>query len=256
MKINSNYIKIKEKEIFYRSSGENSCNSLILIHGLAGDSRLFHNQLKYFANTCRVIAPDLPGHGKSGTCEFCSISDYSAVIESIVKHEALDKPVILGHSMGGAVALQYCISNKEKVKALILVSTAHRFDINKETIALAEDDFENFYKSLITGSFSRKAGLFLMAIQNGIPEELKKTILDDLRICSTVNFGNNLHEIEVPVLIMANRNDGVLDPGLTAEMGQKIPGSKLLLLDSSGHVPFFEESESFNPEVEQFMDKI
>ena len=109
---------------------------------------------------------------------------------------------------------------------------------------------------LITRSFSTKAALFLMAIQNGIPEEVKTTVLNDLQICSVINFEDKLEIIDVPVLILANKDDPVVDSELTAHMNQKIPGSILKLFDSSGHVPFFEESTSFNLEVEQFMDKI
>ena len=136
MTIESNYIKINGNETFYRSSGLNKNNPLLLIHGLAGDSRLFHNQLKHFAPHCRVIAPDLPGHGKSEASEINSLSAYSGILNSIISNENFKNIILLGHSMGGAVALHYYLAHKEKIKALILVSTAHKFNINEQTITL------------------------------------------------------------------------------------------------------------------------
>lgn len=256
MAIETDYIIYKDKRIFYRSGGRDKSNPLILIHGLAGDSRLFHNQLKFFAPHCRVIAPDLPGHGKSDPFDDNTVSLYSEALSRIIAHEGLEKSILLGHSMGGAVAIQYYLANRDKVKAVILVSTSHKFNIDSADAAKAEEDFDNFYKTLITGSFSRKAGIFLMASENSIPETQKRALMADLKICAAIDFEDDLSEIKVPALIIANRDDAVLDSKLTAEMSKKIAGSRLVIFNNSGHVPFFEESASFNLEVKNFMETI
>ncbi len=256
MAIETDYINFNDKRIFYRSGGGDKTNPLILIHGLAGDSRLFHNQLKFFAPYCRVIAPDLPGHGKSDAFDDNTASLYSEALSRIIDHEGLGQSILLGHSMGGAVAIQYYLANRDKIKAMILVSTSPKFSIDSKTVANAEEDFVNFYKSLITRSFSRKAGIFLLASQNSIPETQKKALIADLQICTAIDFEDSLSEIRVPALIIANRDDAVLDSGLTAEMSKKITGSRLVIFSSSGHVPFFEESDSFNREVKNFMETI
>jgi len=256
MAIETDYIIFNDKKIFYRSAGTDKTNPLILIHGLAGDSRLFHNQLKFFAPYCRVIAPDLPGHGRSDPFDNNTASLYSEALSRIIDHEGLEKSILLGHSMGGAVAIQYYLANKVKVKAMVMVSTSHKFSIDSEAAAEAEENFENFYKSLITRSFSRKAGIFLLASQNSIPETQKNALIADLKICTAIDFEDNLSEIKVPALIIANRDDAVLDSKLTAEMSQKIAGSRLVMFNNSGHVPFFEDSASFNLEVKNFMGTI
>ncbi len=256
MAIETDYIIYKDKRIFYRSGGRDKTNPLILIHGLAGDSRLFHNQLKFFASYCRVIAPDLPGHGKSEAFDNNTVSLYSEAVNGIIEYEGLENIILLGHSMGGAMAIQYYLANRARVKALILVSTSHKFNIDAADPAKAEENFESFYKSLITGSFSKKAGIFLMASQNSISETLKNALVTDLKICAGIDFGDNLSEIKIPALIIANRDDAVLDSGLTEEMSKKIEGSRLVIFNNSGHVPFFEESTSFNLEVKKFMETI
>jgi pimeloyl-ACP methyl ester carboxylesterase len=227
-----------------------------MLHGLAGDSRLFHNQIRYFSPSFRVIAPDLPGHGNSGNCPACSMDDYVDTVNAIIERENSGSSIILGHSMGGAVAMNYFFKNKSRVKSLILVSTSARFRIKPENIKAAEADFDAFYESFVKGTFSRKNELFLSAAKSGINPDMKKGILKGLEICSAINFTEKLKEITVPALLLGNRYDPILPVELTTETGKNIKGSKTVIFDKSGHVPFFEEPETFNREVESFINSL
>lgn len=255
MKIKSEYLTYKNHELFYRSAGEGPL-SIVMIHGLAGDSRLFHNQIKYFSPMLRVIAPDLPGHGNSLNYSVSAITDYIDALHAIMEKEKISNSIILGHSMGGAAAINYFLRNKSSVKALILVSTSARFNIKPENIKYADNNFDFFYESLVKGTFSRKKEIFLAALKNGINPDLKKAILNGLEICSTLNFTEKLKEITVPVLLLGNRYDPILPIELTIETGKNIKESKIIIFDKKGHVPFFEEPEIFNMEVESFINSL
>lgn len=255
MKIKSEYLTYKNHELFYRSAGDGPF-ALVMIHGLAGDSRLFHNQIKYFSPMLRIIAPDLPGHGNSLNYSVNAMSDYIDALHAIMENEKITNSIILGHSMGGAAAINYYLKNKSRVKALILVSTSGRFHIKPENIKAADINFDIFYESLVKGTFSRKKEIFLAALKNGINPDLKKGILKGLEICSTLNFTEKLQEITVPVLLLGNRHDPILPADLTEETGKAIKGSKIIIFDKKGHVPFFEEPEIFNMEVESFINSL
>lgn len=249
------YLIHNSQELFYRSAGDGPI-SLVMIHGLAGDSRLFHNQFKYFSTMFRIITPDLPGHGNSKKYLVNNLDDYVEALDAIIEKEKIRNFIILGHSMGGSVAIHYYTRHKNKVKALILVSTSSRFNIDQESVKAAEKNFDFFYESLVKNSFSRKAGMFLAAAKNGIPELHKKGILKGLEICSTIDLSEETKKIKVPVLLIGNRYDQVLPIDLTADTGRNIAGSKTVILEKKGHVPFFEESEIFNTEIEAFINSI
>ncbi|MFA5519519.1 MAG: alpha/beta hydrolase, partial [Spirochaetota bacterium] len=205
----SEYLTHNNQELFYRTAGSGS-TALVMIHGLAGDSRLFHNQIKYFSPMFRIIAPDLPGHGNSKNYLINVIDDYDNALNTILEKEKIKSSIILGHSMGGAVAINYYIKHKNRVKALILVSTSSNFNIHEEAVKAAEKDFYLFYESLIKNSFSKKAGIFLAAAKNGISELHKAGIIKGFKICSTVDLSEKVKEIEVPVLLIGNKQDNML----------------------------------------------
>jgi pimeloyl-ACP methyl ester carboxylesterase len=255
MKINSENFTHNSHDLFYRSAGDGA-TTLIMLHGLAGDSRLFHNQIKYFSQIFRVIAPDLPGHGSSVNCPISSMNDYVDAVDAIIRRENIRDPIILGHSMGGAVAMNYYFKNRNRVKALMLVSTSARFKVKPENIKDAETNFESFYESLVKGTFAIKPDVFLAAAKNGIHPAQKDGILRGLKICSAINFTEKLKEITVPVLLLGNRYDPVLPIELTVETGERIKGSKTVIFDMKGHVPFFEESHNFNREIESFINSL
>lgn len=251
----SEYLTHNNQELFYRTAG-NGSTALVMIHGLAGDSRLFHNQIKYFSPMHRIIAPDLPGHGNSKEYTITTLDDYDDALNAILEKEKIKNSIIIGHSMGGAVAINYYFKHKSRVKALILVSTSSSFNINEEAVKAAEKDFYLFYESLIKNSFSKKAGLFLAAAKNGISELHKTGIIKGLKVCSTVDLSEKVKGIEVPVLLIGNKEDNMVPIEHTADTGKNIKNSKIVIMDKKGHVPFFEESEIFNTEVEAFINSL
>ena len=87
MGITLNFIESDSNKIYYRVSGAENSRTIIFVHGLAADSRFFHNQLKYFGNFYRVIAVDLPGHGRARKTGKLSLELYSRSIEQVVKKE-------------------------------------------------------------------------------------------------------------------------------------------------------------------------
>ena len=251
----SEYLTHNNQELFYRTAGNDS-TALVMIHGLAGDSRLFHNQIKYFSPMFRIIAPDLPGHGNSKNYLINTIDDYDNALNAILEKERIKNSIILGHSMGGAVAINYYIKHKSKVKALILVSTSSNFNINEKAVKAAEKNFYLFYESLIKNSFSKKAGIFLAAAKNGISELHKAGIIKGFKICSTIDLSEKVKKIEVPVLLIGNKEDALIPIEHTSNTGKNIKNSKMVIMDKKGHVPFFEESEIFNTEVEAFINSL
>ncbi len=249
-------ITIDETEIFYRVSGEENFISLLMIHGLAGDSRFFHNQIKYFSKSYRTIVVDLPGHGKSVYSGEISIELYNRVVEGVVENEQLKNYILLGHSMGGAISVYHYIENRDAVKALILVSTSYVLPIDRGLIDASINNLNGLIDDMIPKIFNRKTGMFLQAARKHFGREVQKTITGDLMLCSEINLEKRLAEIDVPVLVIANRHDAMVPAELSISLHSKIKGSELVVFDEYGHVPFYENSDKFNYETEKFIEGI
>ncbi len=256
MGITLNFIESESSKIYYRVSGKENSPAIIFVHGLAADSRFFHNQLKYFGNFFRVIAIDLPGHGRSRKTGMLSLSLYSRSIEQVAKKENIERYILAGHSMGGSVCLEHYKNNHHKIQALILISTAPRIPVTKEMVERSVTDFRNFFDEMLSAIFFKKAGIFILAAKKSIDDEEESIITEDLRICMNIDHTDILEKIDIPVLLLANRWDNMISAELTADMRNSIPGAKLVVFESRGHIPFFEESESFNSTLEGFLTSI
>ncbi len=251
-----NHIEDNGIDIFYRLNGVESGIPIVFIHGLAGDSRFFHNQLKYFGNSYRTIAIDLPGHGRSSNISGQTITIYNNSIEAVLKKEKIDSYILVGHSMGGAICLENYLKHKEKVRAMILISTSPTIPVSKTLIDASINDFDTFFNKMLPRIFHKKAGIFILAAQKNITEAQKKIITDDLKLCSSINYTEHLSEIAVPVLLIANKYDRMIPSYLTDEMKWRIKDSKIVIFNDEGHVPFFENSTGFNESVEEFIVSI
>lgn len=95
------------------------------IHGWTCDRSFFAPQVEYFARRHRVICMDLRGHGESDKpVGRYPITDYADDVACLLEHLGIDQAVVIGHSMGGTVALQLAATCPERVAALVMVDPA------------------------------------------------------------------------------------------------------------------------------------
>jgi pimeloyl-ACP methyl ester carboxylesterase len=94
--------------IRYVESGDGP--GMVLVHGWCSDHRSFAPQLEHFARTHRVVALDLRGHSKSDTADSYTIEDFAGDVSWLAQTLELDRPVVVGHSMGGMVAVEAAAS--------------------------------------------------------------------------------------------------------------------------------------------------
>ncbi len=256
MGITLNYIETESRKVYYRINGAENSRTIIFIHGIAADSRFFHNQLKFFGTGMRVIAIDLPGHGRSLNSESVSAEIYNNSIEQVIRKENIGKYIIAGHSMGGPICLEHYRRNRDRIEALILISTAARIPVSEEMINRSVNSFDTFFNEMLESIFFKKAGIFILAAKKGIVEKEKSIITEDMKICMNLDCTDILPSIERPVLLLTNRYDCMIPSVLTEKMKEKIKNSRLVIFEKKGHIPFFEESEEFNSTVAEFISSI
>ena len=117
--------------IYYFASkqGVVSKPAVVLIHGAGGDHLHWPHNVRRLGKY-QVLAPDLPGHGKSQGIGEQNISHYANAITDWMHDIALPKAVIVGHSMGGAIAQTIALENPEVVQGLVLVGTGAKLPVN------------------------------------------------------------------------------------------------------------------------------
>jgi len=242
--------------ISYRISHGFADTTLLFIHGLEGDSRLFQNQLRHFGGRFSVIAIDLPGHGRSVTEKVPALNEYIDAIHMVMQEEDVKSYIPFGHSMGGGICLELLKSDRDMIEGMVLISTGSVFPIPDYYFNMVDNDLEGFIDFLVRSVFSRKTDLIAEIAKKGIGRINSGVLMSDLQICTSMDYTELLKDIEVPVLLIANRGDTILPCGLTKSLKERIENSRLIIYDYNGHVPFFENSDTFNRTVEDFIDDI
>lgn len=118
-------LRVEGARLYYRTAGAGT--PLLLLHGLGASSADWEYQLPEFSRHFQVIAPDFRGHGASDRAGDYSVERFAADSWALLDRLKLPPPFVVGHSMGGAVAMQMALDRPGAVPRLVLANTLPSF---------------------------------------------------------------------------------------------------------------------------------
>ena len=229
--------------------------TIVLTHGLAASNATWRAQVEALSVGHRVLTWDLRGHGQSGSPEGpYRLADLAADLRSILDRERIARAVVLGHSAGGVIAMQFALDHPERAAGLVLVGTAS--ECNQKA-------FE-FYEQL--ASLAEQRGMEPVRRRLGLgsrPEELTAPA-EPIAFAKVARAMGNLHrepltprlgEIRCPTLIVVGDKD-FLGAGGSVILSRRIAGAELHILPERGHGVFLEDPAGFNALVEAFLSRL
>ena len=236
--------------------------ALLLLHGAGSNGHAWHYQYEQLSNRHSPIALDLPGHGRSSGVEgLRSAEDYAAFTLAFLDALKLDSLVIAGHSMGGAIAMELALRNPNRVKALVLIATAAKFDIPQQrldtwravTMGRISQPFNN------DGYSPKTIATKPEIIREGWGEQIQtdpRVRWGDLVACSQVDLRDRIGRIAQPTLILAGADDAITPPAEAESIKSKIKGARLEVVPEAGHRLTTERPELVNAAIEKFLDEL
>ena len=260
------YVTVNATAIHYFHGGASTLPSvvpdlaagelLLFIHGAGSNGHTWHPQIEAFAGPHSPLALDFPGHGRSGGTEgLKSISAYCDCVAAFMQALRVRPCVLVGRSMGGAVAMELALSHPQQVRALVLVATAASFDLPQELL----DTWKNVMlgraqQPFTTDAFSPKADFAVM--REAWIEQVKtdpRVRYFDLVACNQFDIRSRLGTIQQPTLVVAGRDDRLTPVGRAEELHERIAGSKLVVIEDAGHHVTNERPAEFNQAVSEFV---
>jgi pimeloyl-ACP methyl ester carboxylesterase len=244
--------------IAYTVVGEGD-GALLFIHGWACHRYYWASQLYDFADTHKVVAVDLAGHGDSGSdrAEW-TLPSLARDVQAVVDHLDLTSVILVGHSMGGPVALEAARLMPERVVGVVGVDTLHdvayEFGDDWEQILVAyEADFAGTCTEFV-------GGMFLEGADTGLVTEITDDMCDIspqigvalLRAFPAFDFSAALAGVEVPVWSI----NGPKWPTNVESNRNYDPDFDVLIIEGSGHFPMREKREEFDRLLEQVIEEI
>jgi pimeloyl-ACP methyl ester carboxylesterase len=252
---------------------------LLLIHGLAGSSSTWRTVMPALSERYAVVAPDLLGHGASDKPRHdYSPGAFANVLRDLMRALAIERATLVGHSLGGGIAMQFAYQHPEWCERLVLVSSGGLGrEVSWMLRAVAVPGTELLMPAVCT-PFIRCAGNLLgtglrrLGWRDPEREEEWRTyatladranrqpFVRTLRSVidttgQVVNAHDRLHvAAQVPTLIVWGGRDRIIPVAHGHAAHAAIGGSELVVFDRSGHFPHVEEPVSFVEVVTEFLD--
>ena len=233
--------------------------ALVFIHGWSCDRTYWRAQLEHFAPSHRVAAVDLGGHGASGQgrAEW-TIASFAEDVRAVVEHLDLDSVVLVGHSLGGPVALEAALLMPGRVVAVVGVDTfmdeltGLTPDATAPWLEAMRSDFVGFTTETL------RAGLFppttdpalvatVLADMAAAPPEVAIPAIESLWAWGTDRFGAAIDSLGVPLRVI--QSEGSARLAFVTERAQRLPSFEVSIVPDVSHFLMMETPERFNREL-------
>ncbi|MFX1454437.1 MAG: alpha/beta fold hydrolase [Promethearchaeota archaeon] len=251
----------KAIEIYYEISGKAGSPKMILIHGLFLNSDYWKFQLPDFELQFQVLRFDLRGHGKSTKPKKrFTIRDYVDDMTALLNHlKWTNELYLVGHSLGGMVALVYGLENPTHVKKMVIADSF--CFISQEAITdvlgrINSSKLEDFALGVsIRGLTPYNEEIAQFVAKLIIDTMTKKDCLIATAASAGFNICENLKSLKMPVLILVGKKD-ITTPVWASEMIHEwVPQSELKIIQDAGHLIILDHPQEFNNQVITFWSK-
>lgn len=275
--------------ISYRIEGKGK--PVVLLHGFGEDSRIWDEQISYLKNHCLLIVPDLPGSGESDllslesnvlsfelteeetqnpkpkTQNSISIKDYTDCIHALLQHENITNAIMLGHSMGGYIALAFVKKYAEQLTAFGLVhSTAYADSAEKKKnrergIELIEEygaytflktTIPNLFGAAFKAAHPEKVEALILASQSFSKEALQQYYR---AMMNRLDATDVLKSNRLPVLFVIGTEDVAAPMKDMLEQTQLTMHPYIHVLQNIGHMGMWEATDEMNEHLLAFINK-
>jgi pimeloyl-ACP methyl ester carboxylesterase len=225
----------------------------VFIHGAGGSVLSWYFQRTLF-ESMEVVLLDLPGHGQSPGPAPDTVEGFRDAVYEALKSAHIDKCYIVGHSMGGAIAMSLALSRPEIINGLVLVGTGAKLRVMPEILQGILKDKEQTLRMIIETAFGTEASAFMK--ENGLKEMMKcsaPSIYNDYVACDRFDAMTTVQNITAPTLMLCGRSDLLTPPRYSEYLYRQIKGSDIGFVDGAGHMIMLEKPKEFNTAVANFV---
>lgn len=276
--IEAQTVRLHGREVAYVQSG--SGPALLLIHGMAGTYGTWEAVIEPLARAHTVIAADLPGHGASapGAGDY-SLGSLAAGLRDLLIALGQERATLVGHSLGGGIAMQFAYQFPEAAERLVLVSSGGLGpEVNPVLRAAALPGADLFIAA--TARPGRAAGSALARALAAVglrpnvdiaeiargyaslaDSARRAAFLATLRAVvgtdgQRLHAGDRLYLAEgIPTLLLWGRNDRMIPRDHGERAHEAIAGSRLEIFENSGHIPQLDAPAQFVAALERFLEE-
>ncbi len=229
--------------------------NLVFIHGSGCNKALWAYQSRYFSQRHNVLAIDLPGHGLDKGSGLRSVDAYAQHVLSLIRQRSMRSPILIGHSLGGGIALRAALDSPEEIGGIALVGTGARLRVAPGLLTSIKSDFASALAFIGEYAFSPKTPREL--VEKALREMGKASpdvLYGDFAACDRFDVMQEISGIRLPTAIIVGRDDRLTPIKYSEYLNKNISGSRIEIIDDAGHMVMLEQPAAFGDALERFID--
>ncbi len=237
--------------------------TVICVHGWGSNSLSYRFVLKYLSPYCRVVAYDIKGHGESDKGDDTYDLDlFTEELAQVIGHYNPKKLILIGHSMGSAIVLNYLFLNPGRAKAAVIISSSSDFKeplprVVPMVLSNIDEQVKNSIIQLVmTLNVTRECPKQLLDI---IREQSKKTPYHVYRkaLLNTIyawKKDEDLKNIKEQILLIVGDKDIVTPLKQSMRLNELLPNSRLVIIPNAGHGILIEKGKHVALLIKEFIE--
>lgn len=207
----------------------------------------------------RMYTLDLPGHGKSNGLGRQEIAEYSKAVVDFIKALRLGPAVMVGFSMGSAIAISLTLQYRKRVLGLSLIGAGAKMRVAESTLELASNPsmFLPTVETVVENSYSPNVDPRIKELAIEQMVEIRQSVLyNDFLACDAFDAMGRVNKIRVPTLLITGGADRMTPPNRAEYLREQIEGAQLHILDGAGHMVIIERPDAVAELLSEFLDRI
>jgi pimeloyl-ACP methyl ester carboxylesterase len=230
---------------------------LLCVHGSGGTHEVWKGQLGRLASERPVVALDLSGHGESADVDadagWETLSAYADDVLAVA--DETDAGVLVGNSLGGAVALQLAIERDHGFDGFVLAGTGAKLPVLADLRRWLDGDFDRAVEFLHGEDrlFHDADSRYVRLSTESMKAVGRRVTRRDFETCHVFDVRDDLGEIEAPTLALVGEHDHLTPPEYHRSLADAIPDGRYREVEGAAHLAMLERPDGFNAAVREFL---
>lgn len=231
---------------------------ILLIHGAGSDHLCWPGEIRRLPGE-RTLALDLPGHGRSSGLSEQSVSRYAEQVLKFLDVLGVYRAVLVGHSLGGAIALWTALKHPKRTPAAGLIASGACFKVPSGLLeslssAVTLPAALNLLQSHLFGKRASKSLVekTMSSFKKARPSQLQS----DWKAAANFDLCEQLSGIHVPVWIAVGEEDSLTPPAMGHYLARHLPKGQLFKVAEAGHMLMLEQPQKVGEELGRFLKSL
>lgn len=246
-------INMNGRNLHYDEKGDKDADfTLLFIHGASGSLDVWAEET-ITLNGCRSIALDLPGHGQSDPPGRRTVAHYAVIVEEFIGSLRIKRPILVGHSMGSAIALTIAHRKLVSLCGLVLMGGSARMPVGAPILSGALTDLEGLATFVAEHGAVHITDEWREVIRRQVMATGGMTTYGDYLACNRFDLRLHLSDINVPTLFISGRQDSLVPLRFSESTAAAMPRARIAILEDTGHFVMLERPQAIRQLILGFL---